>query len=304
MVKIEDPPPRRQAKPLVLDFSEGSKRLRIYCPETYGTAPCSFRSQGGARGRFDHHLPEPDDTRAIHCSAESLAGCNVECFDPNTGVVLQGRRLGFLRTVHYLKLIALRGILDAQHPQLGRPYSIQPHQRHRQPQFVFAGSGKRIEEILKLSGTDGDCLNGRILSQANQSVERLPFKGKPSPLSPAGCNRKEKEACHIEQIAFASGTSWLALAEVLLHVGLHQVGAVARRRPARQGRQNAGHSWGDVPLPCGALHFPAADSTLPIPGTPPTAIPGDPETPRGPRRATRGPWPWGVSGLPFVLGWC
>lgn len=109
MVKIEDPPPLRQTKPVVLDLPEGSKLLRIYCPEPYGTSPCSFRSQGGARGRFDHHLPEPDNTRAVHYSAETLAGCIVECFDPNAGVVLKGRRLGFLRTLRSLKLIDLRG---------------------------------------------------------------------------------------------------------------------------------------------------------------------------------------------------
>lgn len=106
MVKIKPPPPAKATNPIFFTLPTASRLLRIYSPQPYGTQPCSFRSAGGAIGRFDHHSPT-DLNRAIHYSAATLEGCLVECFQDGD-VVTQDRRLAFLETTRSLLLLDLR----------------------------------------------------------------------------------------------------------------------------------------------------------------------------------------------------
>ena len=106
MVRIDPPPPRRDARPIFQELGTSSRLLRIYQPEHFGQTATGFRRHGPL-SRFDHHREGVDC--GILYAGFTLSCCLVECFG-DTGVIEEeGRRLAFLQTTRPLLLLELRG---------------------------------------------------------------------------------------------------------------------------------------------------------------------------------------------------
>lgn len=106
VVRIDPPPPRRDARPLFKELGTGSKLLRIYQPELFGQTATGFR-RNGPLSRFDHHRKGLDC--GILYASFTLSCCLVECFGDIGVIDDQGRRLAFLQTTRPLMLLELRG---------------------------------------------------------------------------------------------------------------------------------------------------------------------------------------------------
>jgi hypothetical protein len=109
MVRIDGPPPQREAYPIFHVIQKGERILRIYTPGTRKNTALTFRRQGGPKLRFDHHHDSDDQTRGIHYSSPTLKGCLVEVFGDDGLISTDDRRLGSLLTQWQLKLLDLRG---------------------------------------------------------------------------------------------------------------------------------------------------------------------------------------------------
>lgn len=106
MVRIDPPPPRRSTDPLIDTLPVGSRLLRLYRPQPFGSSACGFRYEGPF-SRFDHH--RTGQHRGIHYSALSLSACVVEVFGDTGLVEPQGFQLALLSTHRTLALLDLRG---------------------------------------------------------------------------------------------------------------------------------------------------------------------------------------------------
>lgn len=106
VVRIDPPPPRRDARPLFHQLGTGSRLFRIYRPELYGQTATGFR-RNGPLSRFDHHRKGVDC--GILYAGFTLSCCLVECFGDAGVIDDQSRRLAFLQNTRPLLLLELRG---------------------------------------------------------------------------------------------------------------------------------------------------------------------------------------------------
>jgi hypothetical protein len=109
MVRIDPPPPKRRAQPVIHTLPAGERLLRIYDPGEWNNTALSFRRSGGPRLRFDHHLSPDDESRGIHYSAPTLEACVVEVYGDDGLISTGSRRLGSLLLQRSLRLLDLRG---------------------------------------------------------------------------------------------------------------------------------------------------------------------------------------------------
>ena len=109
MVRIDPPPPKRSAQPVIHTLPAAERLLRIYDPGEWNNTALSFRRRGGPRLRFDHHLSPDDESRGIHYSAPTLEACVVEVYGDDGLISTGSRRLGSLLLQRSLRLLDLRG---------------------------------------------------------------------------------------------------------------------------------------------------------------------------------------------------
>jgi hypothetical protein len=135
MVRIDPPPPKRSAQPVIHTLPAGERLLRIYDPGEWNNTALSFRRSGGPRLRFDHHLSPDDESRGIHYSAPTLEACVVEVFGDDGLISTGSRRLGSLLLQRSFRLLDLRG--DGAW-QAGATAAICSSPYHRNSQLRFS----------------------------------------------------------------------------------------------------------------------------------------------------------------------
>ena len=195
VVRIDPPPPRRDARPLFHELGTGSRLLRIYQSERFGQTATSFR-RNGPLSRFDHHRDGLDC--GILYAGLTLSCCLVECFG-DTGVIDdQGRRLAFLQATRPLLLLQLRGrgamragsvaaLASTADRQLSQEWSRHFHATYPQIDGVLYSSAhneeaavalyERAEHVLHCEmelPLDHKSLRSRILTIASDHAMEAP----------------------------------------------------------------------------------------------------------------------------------
>jgi hypothetical protein len=111
------PPPAAGTAPRPLHFDAGDTLVRIYDPTSHGTRELAFRPFG-PRLRFDHRLPGPGDSAALHpdlgiwygsWGPDGIRSCGIEVFGEDRRIRLRPGRLAVPVVTRRLTLVELRG---------------------------------------------------------------------------------------------------------------------------------------------------------------------------------------------------